>query len=150
MIHLLAPGEGYTRGERLLAAAVGTFNVCEGLSAKFRPQCRQTYEGSQTTARMRIEQHAQPEKRTEQSMIRRLAQGSALSQNAIALQLTHGQPIVPGIPHRVHRMGGNFVYTVKDEVVLHDHEPESISPVPGVVLDHPVSVHFNPEVEHDE
>jgi hypothetical protein len=79
VIHLLAPGEGYTRGKRLLATTIGTLNVCEGLSAKFGPQCRQTHEGSQTTARMRIEQHAQPEKRTEQSMIRRLARGSALS-----------------------------------------------------------------------
>lgn len=47
-------------------------------------------------------------------------------------------------------MRGNLVHAVKDEVVLHDHEPEGVSPIPGIVLDDAMGVHLNPEVEHNQ
>ena len=34
--------------------------------------------------------------------------------------------------------------------MLHDHEPECVSPIPRIIFDDTVSVHFDPEVEKDE
>lgn len=34
--------------------------------------------------------------------------------------------------------------------MLHDHKPERISPIPGVIFDNPMGVHLDPEIEEDE
>lgn len=47
-------------------------------------------------------------------------------------------------------MRRNLVNTIKHQVVLHDHKPESIAPVPRIVLDDSVGVHLDPKVEQDE
>jgi len=47
-------------------------------------------------------------------------------------------------------MRSNLIYPIKDEVMLHDHHPECVSPVPSVILDDSVSVDLDPEVEGDQ
>lgn len=47
-------------------------------------------------------------------------------------------------------MWSNFVYPIKYQIILHDHEPERIAPVPSVILDHAMGVNLDPEVEDDQ
>jgi hypothetical protein len=47
-------------------------------------------------------------------------------------------------------VGSNFVHPVEDKVILEDHHPESVPPVPCIVFDYSVSVDLDPEVESDE
>lgn len=47
-------------------------------------------------------------------------------------------------------MRGNLVDTVKDEVMLHDHHPERVTPVPSIVLDDSMGINLDPEIEDDE
>jgi hypothetical protein len=50
------------------------------------------------------------------------------------ISLTDGEPVVSRISDRVHRMGRNLIHPIKDKIMLHDHHPESVSPVPSVIF----------------
>jgi hypothetical protein len=47
-------------------------------------------------------------------------------------------------------MRRNLIDSVKDQIMLHDHHPECISPIPSVILDNSMSVNLDPEVEGDQ
>lgn len=47
-------------------------------------------------------------------------------------------------------MRSYFVHTIENQVVLHDHHPECVSPVPSVILDDPMSIDFDPKIEGDQ
>ena len=47
-------------------------------------------------------------------------------------------------------MRSNFVYPIKDKIMLHDHHPEGVSPVPSVIFDDSVGINLDPEVEGDQ
>jgi hypothetical protein len=75
-------------------------------------------------------------------MIRRLAYQS--KSKGDALVRTDGQAIIASVSDRVHRMRGDLVDPVEYQVVLHDHHPKCVSPIPCIVLDDPMSVDLDP------
>jgi hypothetical protein len=44
----------------------------------------------------------------------------------------------------------HFVNTIKHQLFLLDDQPERVPPVPSVILDDPMSVDLDPQVEDDE
>ena len=47
-------------------------------------------------------------------------------------------------------MRGDLVHAIEHQIMLHDHQPECVSPIPCIVLDYTMSIHFDPEIEDDE
>ena len=44
----------------------------------------------------------------------------------------------------------HFVNTIKHQLFLLDDQPERVPPIPSVILDDPMSVDLDPQVEDDE
>jgi hypothetical protein len=66
------------------------------------------------------------------------------------MSLTNGETVVSRITDRVHWMRSNLIHPIKDKIMLHDHHPESVSPVPSVIFHDSMGINLDPEVEGDQ
>jgi hypothetical protein len=82
---------------------------------------------------------------------------------------TDGKTVVTRIPYGIHRMRGDLnpsceflvstaplrkitdlINSIKDQLLLLHNQPECISPIPSVVLDYPMRINLDPQVEGNQ